>query len=60
MNINISINVDNDSFNDPREVERVLKQVVNKLSHRGYADETTFDLMDINGNSVGFCKVDEE
>jgi hypothetical protein len=60
MNINISINVDNDSFNDPTEVERVLKQVINTLSHRGYADKTRFNLFDINGNSVGFCKVDEE
>lgn len=57
MNIIISINVDNDSFDDPTEVERVLKQVVNKLAHRGYADETDFNLKDTNGNTVGDCKV---
>lgn len=59
MHLNINVSLENDAFDDPTEVERVLKQVVNKLSHRGYADETAFNLMDINGNVVGSCKVEE-
>lgn len=30
-----------------------------KLAHSGYADETSFLLKDINGNVVGYCKVEE-
>ena len=59
MHLNINVSLENDAFDDPTEVERVLKQVVQKLAHRGYADETSFLLKDINGNVVGYCKVEE-
>lgn len=59
MQLVINISLVNDAFDDPSEVERVLRQVVLKLAHRGYAEETSFDLKDINGNLVGSCKVEQ-
>ena len=57
MQLTINVNLDNDSFNDPIEIDRVLEQVSKRLSHRGYEHEHTFVLRDSNGNTVGSCCV---
>jgi hypothetical protein len=57
MQIQITFSVDNAAFDDPFEVERVLRQVTKKLQTHGYADENEYTLRDSNGNTVGSCKV---
>ena len=59
MRVTITIDVDNASFDDPHELERVLASVTTKIRHRGYADEYAFELRDTNGNRVGVVTIAE-
>lgn len=59
MRVTITIDVDNASFDDPHELERVVLSATNKIRHRGYADEYTFKLYDTNGNIVGQVTIAE-
>jgi hypothetical protein len=59
MIVTIQFCVDNDAFNDPAEVERVLSIATRKIAHRGYESEFTFPLNDSNGNRIGFCAIAE-
>jgi len=53
--ITVSIETDNDAFagsQRTREVSRILREAVARLSEEGYGDDY-FKVRDVNGNTVG-------
>lgn len=53
--ITVSIETDNDAFagsQRTREVSRILREAVARLSEEGYGDDC-FKVRDVNGNTVG-------
>lgn len=57
MKVIITIEVDNDAFQpEPsKELARILKELSDKISHKGIEDKRP--LYDINGNNVGWLEV---
>jgi hypothetical protein len=53
MNITININVDNDSFNDPSEINWLMYNVGTNLREWGIDREGEFAVRDSCGNTVG-------
>lgn len=60
MQITIQFSVDNAAFDDPNEVELVLRTVTERIAHNGYDRNYTFPLRDSNGNTIGACVVGEQ
>ena len=68
MRFNCTIQMDNDAFmgideraNPTLEVARILHKLADEMSESD-ADDTSWDgyLRDINGNKVGYYKVEED
>jgi hypothetical protein len=60
MKLKIEINLDNASFGDNSDIQRILRGFANKLeSLPTFEGGETVPLVDVNGNSVGFAKVIE-
>jgi len=59
MNLNITINMDNEAFvgRPKAEIKRIISHLLNttQLSAMAYGNSKT--LMDINGNSVGKAEI---
>ena len=61
MKVIIEIDVDNSAFDDESdEAQRILSGVGDMIDHHEYLSPWSKNLMDINGNTVGFFKVVDE
>ena len=60
MKVEIIIQCDNEAFGDYPEFElaRILLERGHKIRGAGPLGEGESKIMDINGNSVGFCRVE--
>ena len=60
MQFVIKINMDNDAFvcNNSDEIKYCLQQVINKMDDGN--TESSGNIKDSNGNTVGFYEVDDE
>lgn len=64
MDLIVRINMDNDAFLDPdtrngrgREAARLLHELATRITREGLAKDSTFRIMDGNGNTVGKAEV---
>lgn len=60
MRLQISINLDNDSFLKTAEVQRILRQIADRMAEPLPRDGLDRQIRDINGNTVGSWGIYEE